>query len=144
MFNSLNPARSIRELLDHLLAEDHEKYLYRGQTKNYSTLLPSRFRGGVTDRKLDYDWIGVDNAKSNLILTDRDRVRSMVRSKLMRTLGKGLGNIIGQQYGMGSEVVDVTECPKIAAFFATRSYPAYEHFRGNENSRCGVVYRMRR
>ncbi|WP_316158321.1 MULTISPECIES: FRG domain-containing protein [unclassified Bradyrhizobium] len=144
MFSLLNPARSIRELLDYLLAEDHEKYLYRGQTKDYSTLLPSRFRRGVTDRKLDYDWISVDSTKSNLSLTDRDRVKSMVRRKLMRTHGKGLGNIIAQQYGMGSEVVDVTECPKIAAFFATRAYPAYDHFGGNENNGYGVVYRIRR
>lgn len=59
---------------------------------------------------------------------------------LVATVGSGLGNLLAQQFGLGSECVDVTEVPTIAAFFATRRWPEYAH---HDGPGIGVIYRFR-
>lgn len=144
MFSSNEPAGSISELLHFLLSNTPERYIFRGQTRDYPHLIPSRFRQGLSGAPANNGWIGLDNDKHNAELSDRDRVKSMVRRGLMQTLGKGLGNIIAQQYGLASETIDVTESHFIAAFFATRSFPSYSHYTGSEENRVGVIYRFQR
>jgi len=63
---------------------------------------------------------------------------------LIGQLGRGVGNIVAQQYGLGSEALDVTDDPTIAAFFATRNYPKYEHFVSSSEKALGVIYRFRK
>jgi hypothetical protein len=61
---------------------------------------------------------------------------------LISELGRGVGNLVAQQYGVGSEAIDVTTDPTFAAFFATRKYPAYEHFAGSTKNQVGIIYRF--
>lgn len=51
-----------------------------------------------------------------------------------------MGNLIGQQYGLSSLCLDATENVKVAAFFATRSYPEYS---GGPQEGVGAIYRFR-
>ncbi len=143
-FTEKHPAGSIYELLRFLSEDSQEDYIFRGQTKDYEFLIPSMFRQGLTRISQMDGWVPISNDHYNLTLSDRDRAKAMVRSALMRSLGKGIGNIIAQQYGLASETVDISDNPKIAAFFATRSYPYYSHYKGTPENPTGVIYRFRK
>jgi hypothetical protein len=138
------PARNIHELLDDLRADDRSSsYLYRGQTKHYDNFVPSVYRKlvkpGATGPILN-----IDADAFHPSLDERRRLRFAAMNRLIRQLGKGVGNIVAQQYGLASEAIDVTSDIDIAAFFATRSYPAYDHFAGTADSPIGVIYRFPR
>jgi tetratricopeptide (TPR) repeat protein len=60
--------------------------------------------------------------------------------RCIQQLGRGVGNIVAQQYGFSSEAIDVTASPEIAAFFATRVYPHYET--APPDTELGVIYRF--
>jgi hypothetical protein len=141
-FSKDAPAPSIQELLRFLQDDSPDRYLFRGQTHAYEFVLPSRFRKGVTENAVHGGWVRFSNDAANAAMTQRHFVQGRVRSALMRTFGKGIGNIIAQQYGLSSEVLDVTEDAAIAAFFATRTYPDYAHFVGTNKKRLGVIYRF--
>jgi hypothetical protein len=144
MFDYNEPSENISELLAFLLNDAPEQYVFRGQTTDYSHLLPSQFRKCLSGASDQDGWLGLDNNKYNAKLSDRDRVKSKVRLELMKILGKGLGNIIAQQYGLGSETIDITEAPEIAAFFATKTYPSYCHYLGSDENPTGVIYRFKK
>jgi hypothetical protein len=141
-FSFKRPASSIGELLAFLEADSPERYLFRGQDSDYDYLIPSRFRRGAVEKLPREGWVRVSNDTANDAMSLRQNVQAKVRSALMQRLGKGIGNIVAQQYGLGSETVDLTESPRAAAFFATRSYPTYDHFPGSQGRRLGVIYRI--
>jgi hypothetical protein len=143
MFGSENPAPDVDVLLGHL-AEDHrDGDLYRGQVKDYPALVTSVYRkaivpGSAADRvvKIDPD-LFYREIEANPVLAARHGYMAV----LIREVGLALGNLLAQQYGLSSECLDVSENPRIAAFFATRKWPEYAHYPGPD---LGVIYRFRR
>ncbi|MFZ4508987.1 MAG: FRG domain-containing protein [Fimbriimonas sp.] len=132
----------ISSLIAHLQSEHQEGDCYRGQTEMYRNMVPSLYRPFVEDFLSD----------DGLVLVDSDRyfryatsTRIVAKRKIMNGLinkfGIALGNLLAQQYGLSSECIDITLDPVVAAFFATRAYPSYQHFTGDK---CGVIYRFRK
>jgi hypothetical protein len=136
-------AENIDVLLERLSAEDpqHNRYLYRGQTRHYPALIPSIYRGAMIAGTENDPVIAIDAARFHATITERDLVKIRLLSMLMKIHGAAIGNIIAQQYGLNSEVLDVTSDLGVAAFFATRKYPRYEHFAGDGVAE-GVIYRF--
>ena len=131
--------RSIEDVLVALRAEDDGNYVYRGQTRDYGVIVPSALRHAVA--RVDGATVVLDRRRLVAGETVRARQQSAFRNHLVRQLGS-LGQIFAQQYGVASDLVDVTSSPMIAAFFATRSWPTYTHVRAAASP--GIVYRWRR
>lgn len=142
MFTTERPAENIHKLLDWLRNEHRSGFLYRGQIRDYPVMVPSFFRPLVLDLADSKPVVAIDSERyaETLKQSARHKVRSDMLAILVRTCGLGLGNIIAQQYGLSSETLDVTESIDVAAFFATRRYPKYEHF---GEGGLGVIYRFR-
>lgn len=68
----------------------------------------------------------------------RAHIRDMV---FMRPFGYLLGQALAQQYGFGSEMLDVTSDPLVAGFFATHNGPDYC---AAVREGIGVIYRFAR
>jgi hypothetical protein len=136
------PASDIRQLLEFLQGDNPEKYLFRGQTRDYPTAIPSAYRTAVVKGTEQDAVVGIDPNQCHATLTERTAVKFDVLNLLISILGKGVGNIVAQQYGLTSEALDMTDDPTIAAYFATRTYPSYEHFSGSTEVPIGVVYRF--
>lgn len=143
MFTQKHPAENIFELLSFLENDSPGKYVYRGQTKHYGILIPSGFREFLIDNNGKEGRYYFDPKKLEQ-KNERSRRRIKELGRLISYFGKVLGNILAQQYGITSECIDVTESPKIAAFFATRKYPTYDHYPGEDNNRLGVIYRFKK
>ena len=141
-FSKNNPAKDIFELVDFLENDTPSKYFFRGQTKDYSVLIPSIYRNLATSKNVGKGLISLDTRTYKKNLTERDNIKIKELSRLIRDFGRGLGNIIAQQYGITSECIDITCNPSIAAFFATRKYPQYKHYSGASNNPIGVLYRF--
>jgi len=115
--------------------------LYRGQTRDYPVMIPSFFRPLATDLTVAADVAAIDETALDRRLESRQqRVRFDVMNQLIEDFGTGLGNVIAQQYGVSSEALDLTDNIDIAAWFATRTYPSYNHEAGPGT---GVIYRFR-
>ena len=142
IFSIDNPAQNIQVLLAYLSEYHTNQYIYRGQTKDYGCLVPSLFR----------NWIIPEKKKNNIFPIDadafkehddlREKIKYRELKRLISYYEVGLGNIFAQQYGITSECIDVTSSPKVAAFFATRKWPTYQHFSGSSESSIGVMYRF--
>jgi hypothetical protein len=143
-FTDDSPAENIFELLDHLRGDHPEAFLYRGQTRHYPALIPSAFRRAMIQGTEDHEVIGISAAAFWAALSDRDRRKFSVMQGLIESNGRAIGNVLAQQYGVSSECIDVTSCVDIAAYFATRNYPAYDHFSGRPDQALGVIYRFPR
>jgi hypothetical protein len=143
-FSLDHPAQDIHELLEFLRADEPEKYLFRGQTRHYPTLVPSMFRSLIVPGTENLPVLGVDGEEYAERLEERDKIRLRLLGGLIGRFGKSVGNIIAQQYGISSEAIDVTSDPDVAAFFATRRYPEYQHFNGYGDGSVGVIYRFPR
>lgn len=132
--------KNIGELTDWLKSTHVVGDLYRGQQRDYPVMLPSFFRSLAVDLRLRGSIAPIDEQRFH----DRTDQRFWSKFRCMNTLigdlGIGLGNIVAQQYGLSSEAIDVTESIDVAAYFATRQYPAYSHVPGPG---MGVIYRFR-
>ena len=137
-------AENIHVLLDRLSAEDprRDRYLYRGQTRHFPALLPSIYRRAMISGTENDPIVAIDAARFHAQLTERELIRIRLLGMLMKIYGPAIGNIIAQQYGLNSEALDVTSDIMVAAFFATRTYPRYEHFAADDGVADGVIYRF--
>lgn len=132
----------IKALVAELKATHEDGDLYRGQVRDHPALLPSTYRKGIVPGTEGDPMVKVDPAA---VLSARglaQQARSSLMNRLIEDTGKSLGNLLAQQYGLSSESVDVTESPEIAAFFATRRWPTYEHV--SDAKEPGVIYRFRK
>jgi hypothetical protein len=135
------PAQTVHELVEYLQSEHKRGDLYRGQVREYPALIPSMFRAGIESGTADQEIVEVNVDRIHKALSSTaNEMRRFLHRLLISELGIALGNIIAQQYGISSECVDLTEDLRVAAFFATRNWPAYEHHR---DPGVGVVYRFR-
>ena len=142
MFTRESPARSILELLEAFNEDGTEGFLFRGQTRDFPFMAPSAFRQYVTGGSTD---------GSRILLTPRPRpdplslarstARVSVHERLVGHFGRAIGNVVAQQYGLSSDIIDVTSDLRVAAFFGTRTYPRYEHL--GTAGEPGVVYRFK-
>jgi tetratricopeptide (TPR) repeat protein len=146
MYTKLNPAENINELVSYLKVVDNDNYCYRGQTKHYDKILPSLYRNAIIDQNsINKKMWDIDSVEyQNRLKSEQSILKDRLRNMLIENLGRGVGNIVAQQYGLASETLDITEDISIAAFFATRKYPEYEHYEGDEANKLGVIYRFRK
>lgn len=142
MYDPAHPAQSIHELVAAIEREDNGKYLYRGQVKHYESMLPSVFRKARKGSMLGPHLHALDANAFHSGLGSQGRLRFRALDWLISALGRGVGNLVAQQYGLSSEAIDVSAAPRVAAFFATRNYPTYEHFAGSPDCPLGVLYRF--
>lgn len=138
MYEHGAPARDIREVLEYLASEHRPGDLYRGQTKEYPAILPSRIRSVIRPETAGDPIVLIGSIPAR---SPREAARERLFHHLLKELGWGLGDVVAQQYLVFSECVDVTADPQVAAYFATRRYPYYAHIEGPG---CGVIYRFRR
>lgn len=130
------PARDILELAEYLGEYDQEtRYVYRGQTKDYQSLVPSYFRN-VKGRVQNGAYM-FDAAPDRIDPTER--VRRGLMDYFIGEFGKFHGNIIAQQYLNRSECIDVTSLIGVAVFFATKGYP---DFKAPHRDGLGIIYRI--
>ncbi|WFU91990.1 FRG domain-containing protein (plasmid) [Rhizobium sp. CC1099] len=144
MFSRKDPASDINVLLDFLGREHREGVLYRGQTKDYTYIVPSGYRHLTAPDQTSPGQIQLDLSLDDdpAHATPRFKWRRQAHFYIVTKLGVALGNLVSQQYGLTSECIDVTHNPRIAAFFATRRWPHYRHH--DVRDEMGVIYRFRR
>lgn len=151
MFDKNAPAENINVLTDYLKKNHKDCYVYRGQTTDYDTLLPSFYRNKLKSFRLESS-----NNSLNIIQqrnrfnyfihynpandSKRNKAKRITMNQLMENFGKSLGNVLAQQYGINSECLDITSDPNVAAFFATHQYPHY--LNAVESDNLGVIYRI--
>jgi hypothetical protein len=141
MYSQDSPAAGIQTLLNFLKKNKSKRHLFRGQNRFRRVNAPSGMRAALTgNQHKKWNELGQDGWKRS---THRTRAKDTLRVGLLTYFGRGLGNIISQQYGVSSDAYDVTSDPAIAAFFATHRYPTYERFvpSGDEDD-IGVIYRF--
>lgn len=144
-FTPQNPAKNIHELIAYLKDSEEGIYSYRGQIKHYDAIIPSRCRNLFLNRKNNltpHIW-DLDESKIPPKQVEIIKLKERFRAHLTALLGVGIGNIIAQQYGLGSEALDITSSIEVAAFFATHKYPEYSHYSGVEENELGVIYRFK-
>jgi len=141
-FSERNPAPTIRELLAYLQDTHEKRHVFRGQTKHYASLVPSGYRIACERRDLNKIMVPLDSRFDKIALSERETVRLKELNRLIQSYGLGLGNVLAQQYGITSECLDITTDPLVAAFFATRKFPEYAHWRGSTDNPVGVIYRF--
>ncbi len=134
-------APDIHELIDYLNTTHQPGDLYRGQNTDYPAMAPSFFRPVAADLSSPDPIIAINPIRFDTLI--RDNIRLKLKDQFMNHLigdfGLGLGNILAQQYGLGSETIDITSDINVAAYFATRKYPTYAHIESGQ----GVIYRFR-
>src|SRR5688572_8332096 len=101
------PASDIRELLRYLSNDEPDRYLFRGQARDFPSAIPSLYRAATERGTEHHAVVGIDPDRFNNELTERTHQRFRFLNGLIHALGKGVGNIVGQQYGVGSEALDV-------------------------------------
>src|SRR5689334_17665178 len=89
----------IGELLERLTQEHTDEYVYRGQTRDYGVLFPSRYRSLV--EKTDEAGYAIIRrsrliAERTLRTVEIDRLRAYMISKYNPTIG----NLLCQQYAV--------------------------------------------
>lgn len=140
IYTKEKPAKDIHELVNFLEHDEPHKYLFRGQIKDYGSLIPSTYRDIIIEKGSNgINTIDRNKHPANHLENEKIKIREMRR--LIRDFGFGIGNIISQQYGLSSECIDITTNPRIAAFFATKKYPSYKHYNDNKT---GIIYRFQR
>ena len=149
MFDIQHPAKNIQILTDYLQSIHSDDIVYRGQEKDYNTLLPSFYRKKISRFKFDQarNQIIFQADRYNYFLeydvskdTQQNIAKRVTMNRLMGEFGKSFGNVIAQQYGINSECLDVTSDLNVAAFFATHSWPHYDSV--IDSSDLGVIYRI--
>lgn len=149
MFDVYHPAADILELVEYLKSTHSDKVVYRGQSKDYNTLLPSFYRKKISTTRFDPasgTVIGQYNMYNHFLEynpaqdSQQNIAKRVTMNHLMASFGKSLGNVIAQQYGINSECLDVTSDLDVAAFFATHSWPHYDTVL--DSPELGVIYRI--
>lgn len=145
MFDLSSPAENISELLDKLESEHKPAHIYRGQNLYWEPCVPSSMRPFLKDGAFDPSgWRKLHSVseKPNLGREFEFDVLQ-IKSLLGKSLGRAIANILAQQYGLSSDMLDVSASFAIAAFFATCQWPTYEPFiPKNKETDLGVVFRM--
>lgn len=132
---------SIFDLLATLSNDNHE-YVYRGQTREYPSLIPSAFRSVAEPVADDAGAYSIHRSRVIAGRTRRQDEQAKLRAFWVNHFGLSLGNLLAQQYLVQSEVIDITTDPKVAAFFATRRGPGCRHL--HSASEPGVIVRWKR
>jgi hypothetical protein len=143
MFDQNAPARDIEELARALFREHRPGHIYRGQTKYYDPTVPSAFRPFIKEVELN-GWVklrGIADLE-NAPNVDHEAERYEIKDLLARTFNRGLTNLLAQQYGLSSDMFDVTDSINVAGIFATRSWPTYQPYAPKQVGEMGVIYRM--
>lgn len=120
LFTRDQPASSIGELVAYLASAHQDNYIYRGQTKDYGSIIPSLFRRMNLTKDGDYFLRPKDHVSSRL-----ETLKVTILYSMITKYGNVVGQYLTQQYLASSTCVDVTENINVAAFFATMSYPEY-------------------
>lgn len=149
MFDINHPAKNIEVLVEYLKSIDSNEFVYRGQIADYDSLLPSFYRKKICKTRFNeeagemiyqYDrnnhFLKYDATNDSI----RNKAKRITMNELMKNLGKSLGNVLAQQYGINSECLDVTSDIEVAAFFATHTYPKYDKVYSSDE--LGVIYRI--
>lgn len=136
-----NDDPSIDELVAQLEGEHDAQFVYRGQSRDYGVLLPSGLRGA--EKSIDGGEIKLDRRTLVACRTVRAAEQARFRQGMARQFGAGIGHLLAQQYGLGSDVIDITSSPRIAAFFATRRWPTCSHI-AEPQDEPGIIYRWRK
>jgi len=110
--------------------------------RHYPSLVPSGFRKALIGGDLTAPVLPVKKSHYYKNLDKRGRSRQTQLNLMIQRYGRAIGNLLAQQYGVTSESIDVTDSPAIAAFFATRKWPVYNHYAGTNQNRNGVIYRI--
>jgi hypothetical protein len=139
LYDAGAPASSLTELLDYLDRDQSERFLYRGQVRDYGNLVPSFFRAQRGEEINGFVPVGEHGVAR---LEEVDAAKFSVIKVLIKEYGKELGNYIAQQYLCRSEVLDCTASLHVAAFFATREHPYDVAMR--DLAKAGVIYRFDR
>jgi len=144
---------SLPEVLDKLEQEHDPSYVYRGQIREWrAPLIPSANRGMVSPEPATA-WLpgmrlrGRGNmfheqlppSPSNLTKEKADRIDRLCY--LVELFGYPLAQLLAQQCGIGSEGLDVTSSPSVAAFFAI--YDFARNIFVDSSDEPGVIYRFR-
>lgn len=149
MYDSTHPAQNIQELINYLESIHNDKVVYRGQNKDYDSLVPSFYRNKLSSTRYDKHSkviLSQYNKYNHFIKYNSDMdnevniAKRITMNHLMGGFGKSLGNVIAQQYGINSECLDVTSDPHVAAFFATHLWPEYNTV--VNSSELGIIYRI--
>lgn len=142
MYSIDKPADDIFELMNYLKENDHDDYIYRGQNCHYNTLLPSALRKLISGLE-PIDWVNIIGFEKMMKLerTNQEKAKVDTKYHFIHIFGRGIGNILCQQYGLSSDALDFTTDIEIAAFFATRKYPFYNII---DSEDIGVIYRYPR
>ena len=143
MFDATAPAASIDELLHELTKQHTPGHIYRGQTTFYETAVPSAFRAFVKEARPD-GWVTlqsvVDRPHAPSVTYESERYE--IKNRLARSFNRGITNLLAQQYGLSSDMFDVTGSIDVAGFFATRTWPSYQPYVPAQPDETGVIYRM--
>lgn len=141
-FGPDNPAENIEVLLEHLLAEQTEYHYFRGQTNFFEMAAPSALRHFAKAYSEDKLWIEL-SSDVGATRPSRERAKTSFKQFLLLAFGRGVGNMLCQQYGVSSDAYDITGEPAIAAFFATCAYPTYKPFIPKKQvDQLGIIYRF--
>jgi hypothetical protein len=136
MYSRNEPASSITALIQYLEQEHQSNYVYRGQTKDYGTMVPSVFRGQQLRKGANFLLLQENNLNSRLAT-----VRATIIYVIVEKYGNVVGNYLAQQYCALSGCIDVTSKLEVAAFFATMSFPHYVGSIAGADE-PGVIYRF--
>lgn len=149
MFDINHPAKNINLLVEYLKSIESDDAVYRGQIADYNSLLPSFYRKKISPIRFNeatneilsqYDknnyFLNYDATKDSI----QNKAKRITMNNLMKNMGKSLGNILSQQYGISSECLDVTSDIDVAAFFATHTWPYYDKVHSANN--LGVIYKI--
>jgi hypothetical protein len=144
MFDAMHPAADILTLYEALEAQHHPAHIYRGQNRYHEPCVPSALRPFALTPHAD-GWVPLASIRDKPgagIVYERERYE--IKDLLARTFDRGITNLLAQQYGLTSDMFDVSASLGIAAFFATRQWPSFEPFVPQAGGdRLGVIYRMR-
>ncbi len=137
-FTSSSPADDISVLTAWLDTQDKDRYLYRGQRRDYGTLVPSSFR------KFDLGTVGNCKKISDdgyFKGSDADELMHLLMNSEINRRGADLGSYIAQQYFCFSQSLDFSSSIAVASFFATYIAPEFLHPL-EDNESLGIIYTL--
>jgi hypothetical protein len=134
--------QTITELLKQFSRDEGERYVYRGQSRSYPTLIPSAYRNLTEPVPNDPGAFQIPRARVIAERTRRQDEQSRLRAFWVQRFGMQLGNLLAQQYLVHSDVIDVTTDPVVAAFFATHKGAACRPI--DSASEPGVILRWKK
>src|SRR2546430_9931382 len=101
MYEKESPVNDVHELVRFLGKKPNRGYLFRGQNRYREINAPSYMREALTGRQ-DEGWNELDPDYWKRA-SHRARAKSDLGIALLTYYGRGLGNILCQQYGVSSD-----------------------------------------